>query len=118
MLKNLISYYRSCYQADYRAISLSNFFGNKAENTLILENADLLSGKLLDYPVSTKWGTAITKKLAVYAKEKELYCGAFFLFGTMMVGGRKLDVTAPLFLYPTVLKEEKEIFYGIMGIIE
>ena len=111
MLKNLISYYRSCYQADYRAISLSNFFGTKAENTLILESADLIAGKLLDFPVATKWGTAITEKLAVYAKEKELYCGAFFLFGSMMVGGRKLDVTAPLFLYPTILKEEKEIFY-------
>ncbi len=111
MLKNLISYYRSCYQSDYRAISLSNFFGNKAENRLILDNADLLSGKLLQYPVSTKWGIAITKKLAIYAQEKELYCGAFFLFGSMMVGGRKLEVAAPLFLYPTVLKEEKEIFY-------
>ena len=111
MLKNLISYYRSCYQADYRAISLSNFFGTKAENTLILESADLIAGKLLDFPVATKWGTTITKKLAVYAQEKELYCGAFFLFGSMMVGGRKLDVAAPLFLYPTVLKEAKEIFY-------
>lgn len=111
MLKNLISYYRSCYQADYRAISLSNFFGTKAENTLILDNADLLTGKLLDYPVSTKWGATITKRLAVYDKEKELYCGAFFLFGSMIVGGRKLDVVAPLLLYPTTLHTEREIFY-------
>ena len=111
MLKNLISYYRSCYQADYRAISLSNFFGTKAENILLLENADLVAGKLIDYPLSTKWGKTITQRLAVYAKEKELYCGAFFLFGSMMVGGRKLDVAAPLFLYPTILKEEKDIFY-------
>ena len=111
MLKNLISYYKNCYQSDYRAVSLSNFFGNKAENRLIIEHGDLLTGKLLDYPVSTKWGKEIVQKLAVYGKEKELYCGAFFLFGSMSVGGRKLGIAAPLFLYPTILKEDKEIFY-------
>ena len=111
MLKNRIAYFQSCYQSDYRAVSLSNFFGNKAENTLIIEQADLIEGKLLDFPVSTKWGKEIVEKLAVYAKEKELYCGAFFLFGSMTVGGRKLGVAAPLYLYPTILKEEKEVFY-------
>lgn len=111
MLKNLIEYYQSCYQSDYRAISLSNFFGNKAENRLIIEEANLLNGQLLDFPVSTKWAKEVTQKLAIYAKEKALYCGSFFLFGAMSLGGRKLNVTAPLFLYPTILKEEKDVFY-------
>jgi len=111
MLKNLINYYKNCYQSDYRAVSLSNFFGNKAENRLIIEGEELLTGKLLDFPIATKWSKEIIQKLAVYGKEKELYCGAFFLLGAMSIGGRKLGISAPLFLYPTILKEDKEIFY-------
>ncbi|MEM6965039.1 MAG: AAA domain-containing protein [Bacteroidota bacterium] len=111
MLNALISYYRSCYQADYRAISLLNFYSSKAENPLVLKSADLLQGKLLEFPVSTAWGEKTKQGLSIYSKEKELYCCSFFVFGKATVAGRQIDMMAPLFLHAVELKEEEDIFY-------
>lgn len=111
MLNALISYYRSCYQADYRAISLLNFYSAKTENPLILQSADLLQGKILEFPVSTAWGKKTKYRLSVYSKEKELYCCSFFVFGKTTIAGKQLDMAAPLFLHPVELKVENDIFY-------
>jgi len=111
MLDVLSSYFRACYQADYRALSLLNFYSAKVEQPLILKSAELLQGKLFEYPVSTTWGKKVSQQLNIYSKEKGLYCCSFFMFGEVVIAGKKQNVAAPLFLHPVELKEENEIFY-------
>lgn len=110
-LSNIIRYYRSCYQADYRAVHLLNFFSNKVSHALFLETAELLEGKHLQFPVPTEWGTKVASYLQLHAKEKTLYTGAFFLVGRTQLLGKKREVAAPLYLYPTQLEVEDEVYY-------
>ncbi len=49
-LSNIVDYFKSCYQADFKAINILNFFSNKVEQQLVLETGELLNGKLLQYP--------------------------------------------------------------------
>ncbi|MFK7806859.1 MAG: DEAD/DEAH box helicase [Saprospiraceae bacterium] len=110
-LSNIISYFRSCYQVDFKAIGVMNFFGKKVEHQLILNSAELLNGKLLQYPVDSEWGAEMEKTLAIHSQEKALYCCAFFLSGKMNVIGRKQKAFTPLFIYPADLIVESEVYY-------
>ena len=111
MQKALVNYFKSCYQSDYRAISLLNFYSAKVEHPLILESAELLQGKILEFPVPTNWGEKVDQRLAVYSKEKALYCCSFFMFGEMTVAGKNQKIVAPLYLHQVEMKIENDIFY-------
>ncbi|MGB1217126.1 MAG: AAA domain-containing protein, partial [Saprospiraceae bacterium] len=108
---NLIAYFKSCYQEDTRDVQLMNFFGQKVENRLMLEDFDLISGKSLLYPVPTDWGKKAQAELAIHGKEKGLYAFSMFLVGNGSVAGRKQKVVAPLLLHPLELSERDEVFY-------
>ena len=110
-LSNIIRYYRSCYQADYRAVHLLNFFSTKVSHALFLESAELLEGKHLQFPVPTEWGVKVTTYLQLHAKEKTLYTGAFFLIGRTQLLGKRREVAAPLYLFPTQIEMEEEVYY-------
>ena len=114
-LPNIIDYFRDCYQADFRAVHLLNFFGNKVANPHFLSSSELLSGSLVQFPAPSEWAEDMTKKLALYGKEKTLYCGAFFLSGETSVFGKTTEVFAPLFVYPIEIIEEEEVYYFVMN---
>ena len=82
-MEKIIQFYRSCYQIDLKAISLIDFYSAKVDYQIVLETADLLQGKLVQYPVSTIWAEKLSKHLATYSKEKELYCCSFFISGNI-----------------------------------
>ena len=111
MLKNRIHYYRACYQADFRAINLVNFFGSKVEQDIILEEAALLEGNLMQVPVSTEWAEKVEKRLAVYSKEKALYACSFFITGKKKVAGKTIQILAPLYIHTVQLFQEDEVYY-------
>ncbi|MFT4665179.1 MAG: hypothetical protein ACI9XB_002132 [Gammaproteobacteria bacterium] len=110
-LSNIVNYFRSCYQVDFKAITILNFFGNKVADQLILETAELLNGKLLQYPVDSVWGAEMEKNLALHSQEKALYCCAFFLSGKMNIIGKARKVFTPLYIYPVDLLVEHEVYY-------
>lgn len=110
-LSSIIRYYRSCYQADYRAVHLLNFFSNKVSHALFLNSAELLEGKHLQFPVPTEWGRKVAANLQLHAKEKALYTGSFFLVGRTQLLGKRREVAAPLYLHPTQLEWEGEVYY-------
>lgn len=116
MPADIIQFLASCYRADFRAVSLLNFFSKKAGHHLLLESAELLHGELTEFPVSSKWAKEIEKTMAIYGKEKSLYCCAFFLAGAANIAGRKEVVLAPLYLYPTELLEDQGIYYVAIDI--
>lgn len=111
VLSRIAAYYRACYQADFRAIHLLNFFSKKVTHPYFLEEADLLTGKLQQVPVNSKWGQDVDAYLDIYSKEKALYAGAFFLIGKSKLLGRSRSVCAPLLIYPLTLDEEDEVYY-------
>ncbi len=102
-IPKLISYYKDCYQADTRTLSVTNFFNAKVENRYFFEgNDELLNGNLKHYPLPPEYAEAVEKNLAIYKREKVLYCSAFFIIGTRQDTLRKESkVCAPLLLYPS-----------------
>ncbi|MEZ4930729.1 MAG: hypothetical protein R2788_01195 [Saprospiraceae bacterium] len=111
MITNKIRYLKSCYQADLRAVSLLNYFSNKASHQLLLNSFEPISGELKEFPIATEWAEKVASHLAIYGKEKTMYCGAIFLAGSTNVAGKKESVFAPLYLYPTELFVENDIYY-------
>lgn len=110
-LPKIIQYYRSCYQADYRAVHLLNFFSNKVSQILFLEGAELLEGKHIQVPVPSGWGKKAATYLQLHSKEKTLYCGSFFLVGRTKLLGKNREVAAPLYLHPCTVFMEQEVYY-------
>ncbi|MEO1263078.1 MAG: AAA domain-containing protein [Bacteroidota bacterium] len=112
-IANKIRYLKSCYQADLRAVSLLNFYGRKASHQLLLDSFEPVSGKEADFPISTEWSEAVDAHMTIHAKEKALYCGAIFLAGKVNIAGKKENLLAPLFLYPTELLIDTDGVYYI-----
>ncbi len=111
MLDKITAYYRACYQADFRTVNLTNFFGNKVLHQHVLHSAEILEVALRSYPVDTEWAEKITQHLVVYSKEQTLYCCAFFVHGTARFLGKKQDVFAPLFLYKAELTWKNNVAF-------
>lgn len=104
-----INYFRSCFEADNRSPQLYSFYSQKVSKPKILSDSDLLNGKLPYLPVGDRWGNESLKILTLYAKEKSLFCCAFFILGNTVVLGKKQKLIAPLLLYPAELTEKDEM---------
>lgn len=108
--KKLVQYFHDCFSADHREFQLSNFFATKVEKSIIdTRQEELLTRHLPFLPIDEK--NAITYKgiLSLYPKEKELYYCAFFLTGpSLLLNGRNVRICAPLLLYPSTLKTQRE----------
>lgn len=109
-LSRIAAYYRACYQADFRAIHLLNFFSKKVQHPFWLEDADLLTGRFSEEPAPTEWAKEADAFLDIYSKEKSLYICAFFLVGQTRILGRNRMVCAPLLIYPADLSENDELY--------
>jgi hypothetical protein len=112
-IPNLINYYKDCYQADTRTLSLSNIFSQKIENRLFVSGRDqILNSELPYWPIEAKYADAVSKNLSLYKREKEFYCAAFFIVGQRDDGfSKQRKVCAPLFLYPARVITENEFTY-------
>ena len=112
-VSNLINYYKDCYQADSRTLSISNFFSTKFENKLFVEDKDqLLNGNLPYAPVMDEYAKKVLKNLTLYRREKAFYCAAFFVIASSsdsFPGNSK--ICAPVFLYPAKIVTENEYSY-------
>lgn len=111
MIRQLTKYYHSCYQADLRALNLSNYYSNKVSHQILLESTELLSGDLIDFPISTTWSEKVRQKLKVYAKEKNLYLCSFFLLGNIKIAGKDQELMAPLFFHNAAIKKVNDIHF-------
>jgi hypothetical protein len=112
MTHDKIRYLSACYQADFRAVSLLNFFSKKVETPLMFAAADLLmAGQPVLHPVPMEWALEVKSRMAVYAKEKSLYCCAVFLAGSTNIAGKEETVMAPVYLYPAELAKVDGKYY-------
>jgi len=108
-IARLISYYKDCYQADTRTLTLTNFFSKKVENRWMVEGKEeLLNGNLPYLPINDQLADDIEKNLSIYKKEKELYYCTFFVIGSGRGLERSDKICAPLFLFPASIVEADE----------
>ncbi len=107
----IIQYFKSCYQADARDLQLMNFFGSKILNAKILNDADLISGKNLLYPIDTEYGQQLDTHLSIHKKEKGLYAFSLFLKGKYNIIGKTRNVIAPLIIHPLELQCIDKVYY-------
>ncbi|MCB0644234.1 MAG: hypothetical protein KDC44_21470, partial [Phaeodactylibacter sp.] len=111
-LPRKIQFYRSCFEADNRALQLNSVYSAKAGHLRLLNDADLLTGKVVAYHATAEWAAPCLKTLNLYSKERELYCGALFVLGAVRVLNKKQKLIAPLLLYPAGLRKKgKEDYF-------
>ena len=80
-LNRSVQYFKECYQADNRDLTISNFFSDKVEKRLLMKGEDELINGFLPYsPVDSDKAIEMQKILKLYSKEKELlYCSLFII---------------------------------------
>lgn len=108
MLPQLIRYFHDCYQTEFRAINLLDFWGKKIAHRLILQQKEFLEMGSTVPLIDADWAAEVIQELLIYGKEKDLYFGAFFLIGRTSIAGRPQPLHAPLFLYPAAVKRVGE----------
>jgi hypothetical protein len=106
--KKKIRFFRSCYETDNRSLQLHSFYSGKVSHALILDDSEVLQGKIPFLPVSKEWGAESATTLSLYQKEKRLYLGAFFIFGHTIIFNKKQKLIAPLLLYPAEIDIDGE----------
>jgi len=112
-IQNIVNYYRDCYVADNRDLSIWDFFASKVQHSTILSGKEeLISGDMPYLPMNEEAAAKIQKILQLYNKEKELIYCAFFIIGNRENDGEEAQkVCAPLFTYPAKIINQGELFY-------
>lgn len=105
---DIISFLKSCYEADNREQQVLNYFDSKIEGRLFLDSAELLNGELPHLPITQDSLERINGILKGYLHEKHLFLSAFFLKGTLEQEGKRKKVCAPLLLIPATICEHLE----------
>ncbi|MFK7932481.1 MAG: hypothetical protein AB8G22_03170, partial [Saprospiraceae bacterium] len=92
-INDYINYYRACYQADNRALTLQNFNARRIEHQ---HWAEEFVGEDTGWFVPEMWWTEAQQKLEVYALEKELIGCYFFIVNQKKVAGKTRTNWTPL----------------------
>lgn len=112
-LSDIVAYFRDCYRADSRTLSISNIFSSNVENRLILDGHDeLLNGHLNEHPIPSDYALEVEKNLALYKREKVFYCCAFSILGRQEeFKVRESKRCAPLFIYPAKINTRDDLHF-------
>ncbi|MFT5619223.1 MAG: hypothetical protein ACI85I_002465 [Arenicella sp.] len=113
MPNQLINYFRDCYLADQREMTLWSIFDSKIEDLHLLEGEEqLVNGKFpkqyIEDSIAQKW----LEVLQVYSKEKQLLYFSLLVTGNSgsELAGRK-QICAPLVYYPVEISQDEDNFY-------
>lgn len=100
MLPTILQYFRTCYQADLRALHLMNFLSKKVSFPRLEADPAWVSNTWHNHTVPMDWGTEIYRHLLLHSKEQQLYAAAFMLIGRTKILGRSHEICTPLYLIP------------------
>lgn len=107
-IPNIISFLKSCYEADNREQQVLNYFDSKIEGRLVADTAEILNGELPHLPITNDTLDELSGILNGYLHEKHLFLSAFFLKGTIEQDDKKKKICAPLLLIPASISEHGE----------
>ena len=111
--KNLIKYYKACYNADNRSSTINNFFSTKIENKIIFEQKEeIITGFLPYAPIDSEIAVDIQKIIKLYEKEKEfIYCSIFIIGKSTNETDKLKKICAPLIVYPAKIVHKNELYF-------
>lgn len=101
LLKNIISYYKDCFEEEHKSGGIWNFFTTKVEHRyLIPTEEEHLSGFLPYTPIPEKNADNLRTEIAYYKKEKELIYATLFILGKYTnMKGKQMRLIAPVLIY-------------------
>lgn len=117
-ISSYVSYFRACYEADNRELSLLNFNAKKVEQQWWLDG----TARIEEWEVTEEFRREkLQTTLDIHRMEKELMGCFFFVIGKTRFGGKLQQVCAPLLLTPLVFEnkipahfvERKDDFYRL-----
>ena len=111
--RNLIRYYRACYQADNRDLTLFNVHHRHCENTRFIQGREaLITGELPRYPLPRSYGESLYQAQTRFKREKTLLYGSFFLLGKLPSSyPGKRSVCAPILYYHAQVNLDNGEYY-------
>lgn len=110
--KNVISYYRDCYQHDSSDLNLWNLFKLKTQDRLLLSGRDEIgSGFLPRLPIPTIFAEHMLKQIEIYQREKILLYVSFMLVGELVHNGEPRTICSPLIFNEVSIEEDGSDYY-------
>ena len=110
-IRNIVRFYKDCYQTDLKGVRIRNFVSNQCENRFIPNNNELFHENYSGIPVDTKWGKDVNQNLFLNSKEKALYAGSIFIRGNQSTLGRKKTAYTPLYIHELELNLKDEVYF-------
>jgi len=110
-LKQIIRFYRDCYQFDLKGIRIKNFISNQCEKRLVPSNTIFFNEDNSRIPVDTDWAKEVEQILFLNSKEKILYAGSVFIKGKQNTLGSNRIAYVPLYIHELNLYGENGNYY-------
>ena len=110
-IKNIVRFYKDCYQTDLKGVRIRNFVSNQCEKRFIPNNNEFFQENYSGIPIDTIWGKAVDENLFLNSKEKALYAGSFFIRGTQNTLGRKKTAYTPLYIHELEINLTDEVYF-------
>ena len=116
-LKNRLSYYRDCYKEDSSDFNLWNLNKLKQEDRLVLKGTDDLgTGFLPRLPIPEEFADQMTKRIAIYQREKVLLYVRYLLVGKVEVQGEMKSLVSPILFNEAFIEKDKDnAYFSING---
>ncbi len=111
-ISNIVNYFKDCYTADNRNLTIENFFSAKIEGGLIMSGQEeLLNNHFSQIHLNFEIADNYNKILTVYEKEKSLIYCSLFIIGKDLEENSISKICAPLVYYQVDLFLENEVYY-------
>tara|TARA_B100000809_G_C15127884_1_gene527060 strand:+ start:498 stop:3266 length:2769 start_codon:yes stop_codon:yes gene_type:complete len=113
-LKNIISYYKDCFEDENKGGGIWNFFTTKVEHRYLIPNIEEhITGFLPYTPILNKNADALSNEIAYYKKEKEIIYATLFILGKYTnMNGKKMRLIAPVIIYDCEIINENGYSYA------
>lgn len=113
-LKDIIRFYRDCYQFEFSTEKVLNFYSKNVSQHYYPKTFELLSKNEYELPADSAWGEKVSIELELESSEKKLVCGSFFLKGKIDLLGKSHRIFTPLLLNDVILKYSNEVYFLIV----
>lgn len=110
-LKNIIEFYRDCYQHDLKGIRITNFISKNTLKRYCPNTNEFFHGDIDKIHTDEEWAIDVEKILLLDHKEKALYAGTYFIKGNKSILGKSTVSYIPLYIHELELVKIEEVFF-------
>lgn len=116
MINPALHFFHDCYLADSADLNLWHL-GKLAESDgyQFTDEDVLVCAAMPRQPLPDEIGEVMTKRLAMYQRERTLVLGAFFIAGVLEVNGNARAVFSPLLYFYATIERQHQHYYATMA---